>query len=196
MMLRLQRQKDRNKRRNFKYRSIPQQRPFRYYHLNLDEYDYPQKDEDTSFKVQTIPKQKQFHHRHLNLNEYENIPEVEFTNYRTKETPELRKFHHRFIKLNDYDYPEKYDFRKYKLRNNNRFLSPMENYLRIPKKKYRIPYIHQAPIERQIGILAANPAGLGMAWFAGLVGLAAMTRAPISTLLEGVNPWTFLNGND
>ena len=196
MMLRLQRQKDRNKRRNLKYRSIPQQRPFGYYHLNLDGYYYPQKGKDTNFKVQTVPKQKQFHHRHLNLDEHEVTPEEEFRNYRTKEIPEPRRFHHRFNELNDYDYPEKYDFRKYKLRDNNRFLSPMQNYFSIPKKKFVIPYIHKAPIERQIGIVATSPVGLGLAWFAGLVGLAAATRAPLSTLLEGVNPWTVLNGKD
>ena len=72
MMLRLQRQEDRLKRRNFKYTSIPEERRFRHYHLKVGEYDDPQKGEHTNFKVQNIPKHGQFHHLHQD--EYEMIP--------------------------------------------------------------------------------------------------------------------------
>ena len=46
--------------------------------------------------------------------------------------------------------------------------------------------------ERQAGLaglFAANPAGAGLAWFASLIGLAAIAREPLSTVLDGVSPW-------
>ena len=148
------RQEDRIKRRNFKYTSIPEERQFRHYNLKVDEYDDPQKGEHTNFKVQNIPKHGQFHYLHLD--EYEMIPEGELTSYETQEIPDPQQFHHRFVKLHEYDYPEKRDFRKYNERNYNVFLSPIETYLGILKKKFVLPYIskRQMTTERQIGILA------------------------------------------
>ena len=175
-MLRLLRQTDRIKRRNFKHKSIPEQQPFRPYHLNVDAYDDPQKGEHTNFKVQNIPKHAQFHHQHLNLDEYEMISEGEFTSYETQEIPEPQRFHHRFVKLQEYDYPEKRDFRKYKERNYNVFLSPIETYLGILKKKFVLPYISKASTERQIGILA------------GIIGIIIWAISPlVSPLVISVN---------
>ena len=53
----------------------------------------------------------------------------------------------------------------------------------------------QSPNERQTELLIASPAGLGLAWFASLIGIAAMVRGPVSTVLGGINPWTqIING--
>ena len=63
----------------------------------------------------------------------------------------------------------------------------------IRKKKQNIlTKGRQFPIERQagaVGLLAGNPAGAGLAWFASLVGLAAMAREPLTTVLNGVTSW-------
>ena len=47
-------------------------------------------------------------------------------------------------------------------------------------------------IERQGEFLAATPVGLGIAWFASLLGIAVVARESLSTVLGGVNPWTQL----
>ena len=111
--------------------------------------------------------------------------------YANKKNPYHKTYHHRHLKLND-DY--------------NLFQNDQEGYShythiahrQLPKgfvrqKKQNLPTNgRQLPTERQAGVaglLAGNPAGAGLAWFASLVGLAAMAREPLATVLNGVTSW-------
>ena len=112
--------------------------------------------------------------------------------------PHHNSYHHRHLMLND-DIPL---FQR--VQKPTRHDSP-EFFRQSPKefiwRKKRKPYTNarQLPIERQVGVtglLAGNPAGAGLAWFASLVGLAAMAREPLSSVLNGVTSWNQLfNGN-
>lgn len=60
-----------------------------------------------------------------------------------------------------------------------------------------IPGKRRQTNERQGEFLIASPAGLGIAWFASLIGIAVVARESLSTVLGGVNPWTqFYNGTN
>ena len=83
----------------------------------------------------------------------------------------------------------------YDLYNDQNANSYVDNFIfrpRHPRRPDYIPRGRQLPTERQLslaGLFATNPAGAGLAWFASLVGLAAMAREPLSTVFEGVSPW-------
>ena len=65
-------------------------------------------------------------------------------------------------------------------------------YLRDQRRPGIVSKRKQIANERQAGLaglFAANPAGAGLAWFASLIGLAAIAREPLSTVLDGVSPW-------
>ena len=80
----------------------------------------------------------------------------------------------------------------YKDQNANSYVNHVIFRPRHPRRPDYIPRGRQLPTERQLslaGLFATNPAGAGLAWFASLVGLAAMAREPLSTVFEGVSPW-------
>ena len=108
-----------------------------------------------------------------------------------------QKYHHRQLKLNALDNPGHTNNDNYKIKNNGRFHKQFNGWFRAPRKQIFFSRKRKLPTERQAevaGLFAANSAGAGLAWFASLVGLAAMTREPLSTVFSGVNPWSQIFG--
>ena len=105
--------------------------------------------------------------------------------------PNRNSYHHRHLKLND-DIPFINNVQKPTRHDAPRFVRPFSIRHKRPK---HFSNGRQLPIERQAGfagLLAGNPAGAGLAWFASLVGLAAMAREPLTTVLNGVTSWNQL----
>ena len=108
--------------------------------------------------------------------------------------PHHNSYHHRHLKLND-DIPLLQKVQKPTRHDSSKFFRqfPKESIWRKKRKQYSNG--RQLPIERQAGVaglLAGNPAGAGLAWFASLVGLAAMAREPLTSVLSGVASWNQL----
>ena len=108
--------------------------------------------------------------------------------------PHHNSYHHRHLKLND-DVPLFQKVQKPSRHDSPKFFRQLAtNFIR-PKKRKLYTNARQLPIERQAGVaglLAGNPAGAGLAWFASLVGLAAMAREPLNSVLSGVTSWNQL----
>ena len=142
---------------------------------------------DTSFvvdynirEIRKMMRQQRKKMRHQRINPY----------YNPK--PQQQKYHHRQLKLNAYDTSGQTSNDNYKPENNGRFHRPFNRWFRAPRKQTIFSRKRKLPTERQAevtGLFAANSAGAGLAWFASLVGLAALTREPLSTVFSGVNPW-------
>ena len=111
----------------------------------------------------------------------------------TPQQEEEQQYHHRQLKVNSYDTSGQTSNGNYKMKNHGRFHRQFNGWFRAPRKQIFFSRKRKLPTARQAevgGIFAANSAGAGLAWFASLVGLAAMTREPLSTVLSGVNPWS------
>lgn len=100
-------------------------------------------------------------------------------------------YRHRHLKVDEENNKVKNFQEGYNFFASNRY----RHFPRGPKRKKKQNILTQGrqfPIERQagaVGLLAGNPAGAGLAWFASLVGLAAMAREPLATVLNGVTSW-------
>ena len=110
-----------------------------------------------------------------------------------------QQYHHRHLYIDDHESPlENIEYDTYNDQNAIGYSNHFSFRPRHPRRPDFIPRGRQLPTERQAslaGLFATNPAGAGLAWFASLVGLAAMAREPLSTVLEGVSPWDrILNG--
>ena len=104
-----------------------------------------------------------------------------------------QQYHHRHLYVDDNESPsENIGYDTYNDQNANSYVNHVIFRPRHPRRPDYIPKGRQLPTERQLslaGLFATNPAGAGLAWFASLVGLAAMAREPLSTVFEGVSPW-------
>ena len=103
-------------------------------------------------------------------------------------------YHHRHLKLND-DIPLVQKLQKPTRHDSSKFFRDFPKDFSWRKKRKPYTNARQLPIERQagvVGLLSGNPAGAGLAWFASLVGLAAMAREPLTSVLNGVTSWNQL----
>ena len=114
-------------------------------------------------------------------------------NHKDKGIPQQHHYHHRKLKLNEYDNSEENGFsNNHEVQNNVIFRQKFKGKKQSPRKQLSLSHKRPLPIDRQASIFVATPAGIGMAWFASLFGLAAMVREPLSTVLGGVYPWSHL----
>ena len=103
-----------------------------------------------------------------------------------------QQFRHRHLQLEEADDTMARGYGNYREPNTARF----HRYYNVPyRPSWKESYFsgrRLVPQERQAGVaglFVGNSAGAGLAWFASLVGLAAVAREPLKTVLGGVSPW-------
>ena len=106
--------------------------------------------------------------------------------------PPPQKFYHRDLEIKDYDYPEVDEIKNHEPQSTFRNHRKYGEQIHIPRHQSFISGRRQFPVERQAGIFATTSTGFGLAWFASLLGLAAMVREPLSTVFGGINIGTQL----
>ena len=103
-----------------------------------------------------------------------------------------QNYNHRHLELNRIKAPEENIRGSYPDQYTAGIDHDFDFYLRNQRRPGIVSGKRQIANERQAGLaglFAGNPAGAGVAWFASLIGLAAIAREPLSTVLDGVSPW-------
>ena len=96
-----------------------------------------------------------------------------------------RPFNYHNQKLDKYSYLHQGDRYNYN--------ADIQHRYGFPTKHNAISHRRQLPIERQSGLILANPFGYALA-AAIFVGLIRIIGVPLSTIFEGFNPGSILNG--
>jgi hypothetical protein len=98
-----------------------------------------------------------------------------------------RPFHNKKI----HKYSHQGDRYNYKAEHFPKSPQPVQHRYGFPTTHNANTYRRQLPVERQSGLIPANPVGYALA-VATLIGLVRVIG--VSTIFDGVNPWTILNG--